>query len=50
MVVIKTCERLGVMEEALKMALDPVKYGIFPRRNASVALLVAFERECNVEG
>ena len=50
MVVIRTCEKLGVIEEALNMTLDPVKYGLFPQRNASVALLVALERERNAEG
>ena len=50
MVVVKTCEKLGAIEEALNIALDPVTYGVFPGRNASVALLVALERESNFEG
>ena len=50
MVVIKTCKRLGAMEEALTMVCNPVKYGLFPARNASAALLVALEKEGNIEG
>lgn len=50
MVVIKTCERLGVPGEALNMMADPVKYGLFPMKKAMEALLLSCASRLDVEG
>ena len=49
-VVITVCQRLGVHQEALKMILDPVKYGLFPMKKAMQALIHACALKEDVEG
>ena len=49
-VVITTCQRLGVHEEALEMIMDPVKYGLFPMRKAIDALLQCCVQEEDIQG
>lgn len=50
MVVFRTCMRLGAPEEALAMAADSVKYGLFPMRNSTHELLMNFVAGHNIEG
>ena len=50
MTVFRACIKLGVPEEALKMASDPVKYGLFPKSNATHELLMAFVAKDDFEG
>lgn len=50
MVVIKTCQRLGVHEEALKMVMQPVKYGLFPMRKAMKELINCCDVKGDVQG
>lgn len=50
MAVFRTCIRLGVPEEALKLATEKVKYGLFPMKNATHELLMTFVEAQNIEG
>ena len=50
MVVFRTCIKLGVPEEALKLATEKVKYGLFPMKNATHELLMTFVEAQNIEG
>ena len=50
MVIIRTCLKLGVPEEALQIAMDPVKYGMFPFKKGIHTLLLAFTERQDTEG
>lgn len=50
MTVFRACIKLDVPEEALKMASDPVRYGLFPKSNATHELLMAFVRKDDFKG
>ena len=50
MIVFRKCVDLGVPKEAVKIAADKVKYGIFPKRNATHTLLMALVAKQDFEG
>lgn len=48
--IIRACLKLNLPYQALEIAFDPVKYGVFPARTVTVELLRYFSWNSDLEG